>query len=39
MPQNFVQRILLDFLLNWLPFLWLARDTLLRRRIDFKNDL
>lgn len=27
------------FRLNWLPYLWLARDTLLRRRIDFKNDL
>ena len=38
-PQNFVQRKWEAFRLNWLPYLWLARDTLLRRRIDFKNDL
>ena len=38
-PQNFIQRKWEAFRLNWLPYLWLARDTLLRRRIDFKNDL
>ena len=38
-PQNFLQRKWEAFRLNWLPYLWLARDTLLRRRIDFKNDL
>ena len=38
-PQNFVQRKWEAFRLNWLPYLWLARDTLLRRRIDLKNDL
>ena len=38
-PQNFFQRKWEAFRLNWLPYLWLARDTLLRRRIDFKNDL
>ena len=38
-PQNFFQRKWEAFRLNWLPYLWLVRDTLLHRRIDFKNDL
>lgn len=31
--QNFVQRKWEAFRLNWLPYLWLARDTLLRRSL------
>lgn len=31
-PQNFFQRKWEAFCLNWLPYLWRVRDTLLRRR-------
>lgn len=33
-PQNYLQRKWEAFCLNWLPYLWWARDTLLRRRVD-----
>ena len=32
-PQNFFERKWEAFTLNWLPYLWRARDTLLRRRV------
>lgn len=32
-PQNFFERKWEAFCLNWLPYLWYARDTLLRRHI------
>ena len=32
-PQNFLQRKWEAFCLNWLPYLWRTRDTLLRRRV------
>lgn len=33
-PQNLLQRKWEAFCLNWLPYLWWARDTLLRRRVE-----
>lgn len=32
-PQNYIQRKWEAFCLNWLPYLWWARDTLLRRHV------
>ena len=36
-PQNYLQRKWEAFRLNWLPYLWYARDTLLRRRVQPKR--
>lgn len=33
-PQNLLQRKWEAFCLNWLPYLWWARDILLRRRVE-----
>ena len=33
-PQNWVQCKWEAFCLNWLPYLWRARDALLRRRVE-----
>ena len=33
-PQSFPARKWEAFCLNWLPYLWRARDTLLRRRVE-----
>ena len=33
-PQSFPARKWEAFCLNWLPYLWQARDTLLRRRVE-----
>ena len=33
-PQNLLQRKWEAFCLNWLPYLWWARDTLQRRRVE-----